>query len=96
MSRQAPALRPVPQPVDGLRCRHRNGNDVACGFEQRDVEQCRQSAAGPDFRTRPLIVVGTLLIVIQLELLNVELPDRCLLGSRRQVQEEDAVEALGP
>ena len=83
MSRQTSALRPVPQPIDRLGRCHRDGDDVACGFEQRNVEQCRQSATRANFCSGPLIVVGTSLISIQLELLDVELPDRRLLGFRR-------------
>ena len=58
VGRQAPAGGPVPQPLDRLAGRDGHRHDVRRGLDQRDVEQRRQAAAGPDLRAGQVAVAA--------------------------------------
>jgi hypothetical protein len=67
------------------------------GFDGMDVEKRGQAAAGADFGSGPVVVsVGGDFDAGHVVAVDVELPDAAALLGGRQVEEEDAVEALGP
>lgn len=78
--RQASLVRPLPQLVNGFGGRDGDRDDIASRLAQRDVEQCGQPTARSDFRAGPLFVIGARLVCIQLELPDIEVPDRGLLS----------------
>ena len=92
---QATPGSPRSQPFDRLSSRGSHGDDVLGSSRQRHVQQRRQTAAGTDFGTRPLVVPGLGLVGIQIEKPQVNLSDLSPLFAAGQVEEEAAVEPLG-
>ncbi len=94
--REATPAGPVPEPIDGLGRRDGDRNDILSSLNEREIEQRRQTTAGPDLRSRPLLVRRPLLPRIEAELLDVEPPDRVPLALPRQVEEEDPIKPFRP
>src|SRR5262245_51394780 len=64
---EAPPTGPAPQPLDRLGRRHGDWHDVLGRLHKRQIEERRQSAAGPDLGAGPVVIGGATLLGIQLE-----------------------------
>ena len=93
---QAATTGPTSQPIHGLRRRHSHRHDVLCGLSQRHIQQRRQAAATTDLRAGPILGVRLGLVGVEVEQVQADVPDGCLLCCARQIKEEDAIEPLGP
>ena len=93
---QAAATGPGPQSLDRFGRRGGDRHDILSRLDQRHVQQRRQSAAGLDFRARPLGVVGPPLLGIQSIARRCHSPDGVLLLAAGEVEKEDPVEPLRP
>ncbi len=75
---------------------HSHGNYVLCGPNERHIQERRQPAARLDLGPGPVGVVRAGLLRVQTVVLRVDAPDRVLMVTAGEIDEEYAVESLGP
>ena len=85
---------PVAKPFDRFGRSRGYGNDVTRGLGQWEIQQRGETASSFDLRASPSLVIGQSLVAVEVELFQVEIPDRTPFARLRQVEKEHGIESL--